>query len=985
MTDRYRYGTRRGSPPLFNPARVSLPINLAYPEQQPHLHVVPSSRREIVPTPRSSNSSVSNAGTVTTTYKVTSDTAPKHGSHLREGSRTRRSTIDNHNRPTIVTTTRAHRPVVHSGGGVRPASPLKNPHRSSEEDYVVTPATSSRHGHSHHHHKKHYSVTMDNADMSRLAREREDSRLRVVPVREPTYRARSRPIYNGSVVRHADTVADDYGDDGYGYTNPQDLVRYDLDRQTQPVVHRPRRDSFDAGRNSRPTSISGYNDIVPRSYDTRERGPPPTMRGFDKIRQPPYDQATVRMPRPPSPGNSMAPMELVARPPPFEPVEPIRRTSGTRARPTSYHERDRPRGPREDYYEVRDDDRRLRHDSYDDRVESRGFGIRTDIPESRTAIRGERPMEHSERRESVSERRETVRPEHPDSRSAIRPERVERVERVERSDRTDRDRTDRDRTDRDRTDRGDGDRKEHKGRDALATSLSIAGAALGVNAIKNATRDDRDRKDSDSDEREERRRRDRDYDEEPRRRRDRDRDDREHVDLGGRDPKERRHRDDDMPPPPRDGLARDVPPPPRDPPRESRDSAAAHVKDRHSPVDPTDREPRERHVSREEASNNRDRRERHRQRSEAASNGTVAESSDTGSDDAQLRPRRETRPRGNSTAAAAVGAAAGVGAAVAAEKAFNPKDTMDLKALKEALNSKEAAKPKPVESKEPSRTPRQSSTKDATEVAKIREDLNSDRRGRDPLAPTENRQLRVVSPPREKADDKPVKGILRQPREKFPEDPAPIREGVAPLKDAKRDGIPPDARWTKISRKLVNPEALEAGKERYEAREDFVIVLRVLSRDEVQGYAEVTQRIRAAREELEEIEAAERRRARRERHERHKRERSTDPSRSRRHRHRDPDRESSRRDRDRSSSESDTTDDELDRERDRGDKVSDKPKMLEAPKKRATFEDALMTGGLGGDVAVGSGSVGMGSLKETSKPGVYSGYVRNPPPPKNEY
>jgi hypothetical protein len=75
----------------------------------------------------------------------------------------------------------------------------------------------------------------------------------------------------------------------------------------------------------------------------------------------------------------------------------------------------------------------------------------------------------------------------------------------------------------------------------------------------------------------------------------------------------------------------------------------------------------------------------------------------------------------------------------------------------------------------------------------------------------------------------------------------------------------------------------------------------------------------------------------------------------------------------------------LDRERDRGDKVSDKPKMLEAPKKRATFEDALMTGGLGGDVAVGSGSVGMGSLKETSKPGVYSGYVRNPPPPKNDY
>jgi hypothetical protein len=168
---------------------------------------------------------------------------------------------------------------------------------------------------------------------------------------------------------------------------------------------------------------------------------------------------------------------------------------------------------------------------------------------------------------------------------------------------------------------------------------------------------------------------------------------------------------------------------------------------------------------------------------------------------------------------------------------------MDLKALKEALNSKDPA-PK-VAPKEPARTPRESLTKDPREVTEIRKEINERQpRPRDPLASNENRQLRVVSPPREKVEDKPVKGILRVPREKFPEDPTPIREGVAPLKDAKKDGIPPDARWTKISRKLVNPAALEAGKERFEAREDFVIVLRVLSRDEVQGYAEVTQRIR---------------------------------------------------------------------------------------------------------------------------------------------
>jgi hypothetical protein len=43
---------------------------------------------------------------------------------------------------------------------------------------------------------------------------------------------------------------------------------------------------------------------------------------------------------------------------------------------------------------------------------------------------------------------------------------------------------------------------------------------------------------------------------------------------------------------------------------------------------------------------------------------------------------------------------------------------------------------------------------------------------------------------------------------------------------------------------MVNPEALKAGNERYEAREDFVIVLRVLTREEIQAYAIATQQIR---------------------------------------------------------------------------------------------------------------------------------------------
>ncbi|OBT95745.1 hypothetical protein VE01_06431 [Pseudogymnoascus verrucosus] len=107
-------------------------------------------------------------------------------------------------------------------------------------------------------------------------------------------------------------------------------------------------------------------------------------------------------------------------------------------------------------------------------------------------------------------------------------------------------------------------------------------------------------------------------------------------------------------------------------------------------------------------------------------------------------------------------------------------------------------------------------------------------------------------------DERPIKGILKTGRNKFPEDPSPTREGVAFLRDELNDGMyvrpsraegapPPDARWTKINRLLVNPEALDDGRERYEARDDFVIVLRVLSKEEIQAYADATAKIRAAR------------------------------------------------------------------------------------------------------------------------------------------
>jgi zinc finger CCCH domain-containing protein 13 len=176
---------------------------------------------------------------------------------------------------------------------------------------------------------------------------------------------------------------------------------------------------------------------------------------------------------------------------------------------------------------------------------------------------------------------------------------------------------------------------------------------------------------------------------------------------------------------------------------------------------------------------------------------------------------------------------------------FKATNTNDLRALRDALNKKEGSAP----STAPAEAMREGSFERKREPSTQLEPPSREGRGRRDTSDEEEERrptLRVVSPPREvkKSEENKPRGILRPPREKFPEDPVPIREGVAPLKDAKKDGVPPDARWTKISRRMVNPEALVAMKERHEAREDFVIVLRVLTKEEIQALAVLTQQIR---------------------------------------------------------------------------------------------------------------------------------------------
>ncbi|ETS00102.1 hypothetical protein M419DRAFT_84013 [Trichoderma reesei RUT C-30] len=211
-------------------------------------------------------------------------------------------------------------------------------------------------------------------------------------------------------------------------------------------------------------------------------------------------------------------------------------------------------------------------------------------------------------------------------------------------------------------------------------------------------------------------------------------------------------------------------------------------------------------------------RERNRREAEAKLNGESAiVSSD--SDEGKKKAERRHRP----------------------SNSFDPNDTGDLKQIREQLAKTSDGEKPETNGKDKAPPPEKDK-----EERRSASPAGEDDRGRDlVLRNPEEKQVRVVSPPREKKEEKPLKGILKQPSAKFPEELNPIREGVAPHKeDKKLKEVPPGARWTKINRKIVNPEALEIGKERYELRDDFVIVLRVLSKEEIQAYAAATQVLR---------------------------------------------------------------------------------------------------------------------------------------------
>ncbi|KAK2062946.1 hypothetical protein LY76DRAFT_642836 [Colletotrichum caudatum] len=910
MDHRYsssRYTTARPRSPTFNPARASLPTSIGYSSMYGgDIHVMPTSSTRYAPTSSRGHHHHLSAtpATTTTTYAVTKDPLAR-GSGLREASRTRNhrsSTLDSTAaRPVIVTTTQT-RPQAssssHHSSSNRHSSPTRDDYRSSDSTFYTQPASSIRSR--SHHRGGSYSATMDNEEFTRL---RERTLDTAPAARLDTYRpSRSSAVYPSS-TRHASAPVD-IGGDGYEYTTPSDLARYDLDHSRPPSRSR-RRESIDRGYYRPSVNVTTtespsrpYNDAG--RYDKRA-GPPPTTRGLDKINRsttnvydpsipiipPAAPAAPVHMPVPPSPKDRRSvggPSALDVAAPSVAAATVAGPTASRR--PVSVYQEGPPRSSHhEDYYRSREDDRAQRQardpdrkydtvygsgDYYhDDGVASRGFGIRTDS----APVGGDFEDRREPRREARPESRNGY---HLDSRPGYRPEsrgghRTSPPDAKRGSDDESKRRDDKDRHLR-RTSTANEDEAERKRlRDKLTAGLGLAATAIGLGSSAKEKE-----KEKEKDERPER------LERESRRRSD-------EEDVGSRAAERYR---------------------PRDESRDPRDRAPVIIETRRATADQDD-EARDRDRDRDRERDRGGDRERERSRSRSRREAETRLTGDSlptsqrdGSpeDDEQKsrRPKRQT-----------------IG--------FNPTNTNDIRELKEQLAAMKDDKPKekvaipadrPDRAERPERSERLEraersdrperperseryerserldrpdrlerddrsdqqtyadlpirETKERTPSPKkespppkrespatipsgdpgTASSSRDDHRGRDTTPPRpEEKQVRVVSPPRDKSDAKPLKGILKAPS-RFPEEDNPIREGVAPHKDDKKlKEVPPGARWTKISRKIVNPEALTIGKERFEVRDDFVIVLRVLSKEEIQAYAAATQVLRERRRE----------------------------------------------------------------------------------------------------------------------------------------
>lgn len=718
-------------------------------------------------------------------------------------TRPRRNTEDRMSRPNVASLTSLPLRTPYTQDH-RPSSPLTQP-RSSHGDTYITHASSRQDSGSSH--KKIYSV--DSSHTAKLVAETDT--IESPRHRDSGYGAitSGRSSYHPTSSKPSRHAHADLGDNGYSYTDPASMYR-----DTEPAWRRPRAGSMERG--SRPSSM-----IVDRPLrsSARELGPPPSTRGFDKI--------NGGIPRSSGRSNSIERRDRYQDP--YSSDSGPHRSSSTRHAPAVHQEPPRERETRraetyDDYGRGREVEikRHSTHDRgfEDHQVASRGFGIATGPPPSvhdqyaldrqplhathdpqRAPPVDYAPSAYHSDRGAESRMPEPRRPERPVSYEPPRPERPRAEHRRDDS-------------------RQDGNRESRAvpvAAGAIAGMAATAGIAAAAGKAKEREREER----SSSEERERQRRRE--YDE--RDRRDDRHDDRERRDerRSSRLPEERREA---LPPPP---------PPQPAPPVAAPAYAMAQEADRPKSRDrpyPNEENPPPKPLRKPSPEGSEVERPRH----------YAERDSDRGRKDpappaAALDPDEEYRRR-----IAQAEKEAEQSRRAAADRQDSDSDggrdrrRRRDRADRERSRSRSRGRDERSRASPPSQGPSRYSDRELVDEPES-DKLNPDAPGK---------SVQIVVPRKDQSP--PIKGILRKPTEKFPEDPEPIREGVAPHKDSlKGREIPAGARWTRIDRKLVNPEALERAKERFEERQDCVIVLRVLTKEEIQKLADKTKAIREER------------------------------------------------------------------------------------------------------------------------------------------
>ncbi|KAG5931083.1 hypothetical protein E4U53_001953, partial [Claviceps sorghi] len=846
MSDRYQghMPTVSGRTSTYNPAQSSVPASVGYSSTYVgDMHVVPCASHSHHITPRGYSTSINAAGVPTTTrvYAVVPDSRalPK----TRDSSRPRRSTLDSSSRPpVIITTTQLERPHVsstsssssHATNNGRPGSPIRDDYRASDSQVYSQSASSVRSRSS----SRPYHAAAASSSIANSARYRERADGHAGAYEVEPYRSSRPSVAYPSDPRHS-TAAIDYGDEGYQYTNAGELVKYDLDH-SKPGRLSKRQDSLDAGyyrpnihydADRRNFNVNTTHDLnrppaaPSRPIDSRG-GPPPSTRGFDRINRG-YDARDAPPVIPISPlGTSTVPQ-----------FERPGSAGGRRPRPLSLHQEGGLRSSHHvDYYRTREDERhmrdlrgrdrdrdyerRLEPSRYqDDSVASRGFGIRTDLLNMPLDARDRRRDTRVDKLRRRSD--EDLCYGHDRDKDGRRRSRFSFAEdlRAPRQDGRAGSEESQDRSERSRV------------RDSLATGLGAVATAMGLMPVVFKSQDKRDQEPSLQSRR-------RSSPEERDARLDASR-----MQQRVQEPVLSAHER------PRD-LAREKESVRDNPPLMIREKDPAQERDPLREVI-REKEPvrgreyvlegepfRGREYGRDwepVKNDGRNFNEPARRPFTDAQIGVQQTARQSGSDSDDTKRTRRNRM----------------------SNSFNPNDASDLRQLKEQLASmdvtdrrRERDPDRPVSTTEKPRVRSRSPSKDRASHGSPkgfpRNGSGDELRGRESASPaSEGKQVRVVSPPREKSDGKPLRGILKQPKASFPEEENPVREGVAPHKeDKKLKEVPPGARWTKINRKIVNPEALTIGKERFEVRDDFVIVLRVLSKEEIQAYAAATQVLR---------------------------------------------------------------------------------------------------------------------------------------------